>query len=89
MKTKTVFVCTECGNESPKWNGKCPACGAYLVYEPEKDKLVCPFCEAEFTQEQADAQTVQKMCTVFQAGEDRLAGYADEVTPLPSCWSIY
>ena len=35
---------------------KCPACGAYLVYEPEKDKLVCPFCEAEFTQEQADAQ---------------------------------
>lgn len=34
---------------------KCPACGAYLVYEPEKDKLVCPFCEAEFTQEQAEA----------------------------------
>ena len=29
MKQKTVFVCTECGNESPKWNGKCPACGAW------------------------------------------------------------
>ena len=38
---------------------------------------------------EADAQAVLKMCTVFQAGEDRLAGYADEVTPLPSCWSIY
>lgn len=29
MKTKTVFFCTECGNESPKWAGKCQACGAW------------------------------------------------------------
>ncbi|KOX63829.1 hypothetical protein AA303_17160 [Pseudomonas psychrophila] len=28
---------------------------------------------------EADAQAVLKMCAVFQAGEDRLAGYADEV----------
>ena len=28
-KTKTVFYCTECGNESPKWQGRCPACGAW------------------------------------------------------------
>ena len=28
-KTKTVFFCTECGNETPKWQGKCPACGAW------------------------------------------------------------
>lgn len=27
----------------------------------------------------SDAQAVLKMCTVFHAGEDRLAGYADEV----------
>ena len=26
-----------------------------------------------------DAQAVLRMCTVFQAGEDRLVGYADEV----------
>lgn len=35
---------------------KCPSCGTYLVYEPEKEKLVCPFCEAEFTQEQVEKQ---------------------------------
>jgi len=29
MKTKTTFYCTECGNETPKWAGKCPACGAW------------------------------------------------------------
>ena len=28
-KTKTVFFCTACGNETPKWQGKCPACGAW------------------------------------------------------------
>jgi DNA repair protein RadA/Sms len=33
---KTVFYCTECGNETPKWAGKCPACGAWntLVEQP-------------------------------------------------------
>ncbi len=29
MKQKIVFVCTDCGTESPKWNGKCPGCGAW------------------------------------------------------------
>ena len=29
MKAKTLFYCTECGNETPKWAGKCPACGAW------------------------------------------------------------
>lgn len=28
---------------------------------------------------EADAQAVLKMCTVFHAGEDKLTGYADEV----------
>jgi DNA repair protein RadA/Sms len=28
-KTKTVYFCTACGNESPKWMGQCTACGAW------------------------------------------------------------
>lgn len=28
-KQKTVYCCTECGNETPNWAGKCPACGAW------------------------------------------------------------
>lgn len=37
-KTKTVFYCTECGNESPKWQGRCSACGAWntMVEHVEK-----------------------------------------------------
>ena len=29
MKEKTVFFCTDCGNETAKWAGQCPACGAW------------------------------------------------------------
>jgi DNA repair protein RadA/Sms len=33
---KTIFTCTECGNTSVKWLGKCPACGAWNSYEEEQ-----------------------------------------------------
>lgn len=29
MKAKSVFVCSECGAQSPKWMGKCTACGSW------------------------------------------------------------
>lgn len=35
-KQKTVFVCQECGYESPRWLGKCPACGAWNSFVEEK-----------------------------------------------------
>ena len=28
-KTKSVWYCTSCGNESPKWMGRCPSCGEW------------------------------------------------------------
>jgi DNA repair protein RadA/Sms len=28
-KPKTVYACTECGGQSPKWQGQCPGCGAW------------------------------------------------------------
>ncbi len=35
-KTKTVFFCSNCGNESPKWLGKCPNCGEWNTFVEEK-----------------------------------------------------
>ena len=35
-KAKSVFVCNECGYESAKWMGKCPACGAWNSFFEEK-----------------------------------------------------
>lgn len=34
-KRATVFVCTECGTESPKYLGKCPSCGRFNTFEEE------------------------------------------------------
>ena len=31
-KEKTIYVCSHCGQESPKWVGKCPACGEWNSY---------------------------------------------------------
>lgn len=35
VKTKTVFVCSNCGADSPKWVGKCPNCGEWNTYVEE------------------------------------------------------
>lgn len=35
VKIKTVYVCTNCGNDSPKWLGKCPVCGEWNTYVEE------------------------------------------------------
>ena len=42
MKQRTMFYCTECGNETAKWAGKCPACGAWntIVEQPEATKAI-------------------------------------------------
>lgn len=37
-KPKTVFYCTDCGNESPKWQGRCPACGAWNTLQEHIEK---------------------------------------------------
>ena len=34
-KTKSVYVCQNCGNDSPKWIGKCPSCGEWNTYVEE------------------------------------------------------
>jgi len=39
-KAKTVFFCTECGNETPKWQGKCPSCGAWNTLQEHVEKPI-------------------------------------------------
>ena len=35
-KAKSVFVCSECGYEAPKWMGRCPSCGSWNTFYEEK-----------------------------------------------------
>ena len=40
MKAKTNFFCTHCGNETPKWQGKCAACGEWNTIEERPQEKV-------------------------------------------------
>lgn len=35
-KTKTLWFCTECGADAPKWSGRCPSCGAWNTMVEER-----------------------------------------------------
>ncbi|MEA4954925.1 MAG: AAA family ATPase, partial [Pseudoflavonifractor sp.] len=43
-KEKSVFYCTDCGNEVLRWQGQCPACGAWntIVERPAAPKSKTP-----------------------------------------------
>lgn len=41
-KSKTVFYCTACGNETPKWQGRCPACGAWNTMAEHTERSDAP-----------------------------------------------
>ena len=39
-KTKTIFFCTNCGSETPRWMGRCPSCGAFNTMQEHIEKPV-------------------------------------------------
>src|ERR687891_212463 len=39
-RSATVYACTECGHESPKWHGRCPGCGQWNP--PAEEARVAP-----------------------------------------------
>ena len=41
-KAKSVYICSECGYESPKWFGCCPGCGVAVTNVAR----YCPECGA-------------------------------------------
>src|SRR5262245_24232904 len=37
---KSLFVCSSCGAQSPKWLGKCPDCGGWNTFVEEKMQAI-------------------------------------------------
>ena len=42
MKDKTLYVCGECGYETPRWMGRCPQCGSWNTLTEEERVLTRP-----------------------------------------------
>ena len=71
---KTIYVCTSCGYESPKWLGKCPQCGAWNSFVEDAVEKLSPAEEAKTA-----ATEARRSFTVGGSGGSR-ATRLDEVT---------
>ena len=61
-KKKTAYVCTDCGADFPKWQGQCPACGAWNTLQEFVHDPVTPQTRsagrAGFSGQLADVQSL-------------------------------
>ncbi|MBQ3089212.1 MAG: DNA repair protein RadA [Oscillospiraceae bacterium] len=78
MKAKTTFYCTSCGNEFPKWQGRCPACGSWntVTEQPAASKSKSPVAAASSGRPLSKALPLSQIETAeeirFQTGMDEL-----------------
>jgi len=69
LKSKTVFVCQQCGKESPKWLGRCPDCGAWNSFV---ETTVSPY-RAAYNRPALKANKPQELSTVERSTLSRLS----------------
>ena len=72
-KEKTVYVCSNCGQESPKWQGKCPACGQWNTFVEEivRKEPAARRPEAGISPTKAKPVTLDRRTGARFAGADR------------------
>ena len=77
MKIKTIFVCNECGYESPKWLGKCPGCDSWntFVEEVNQEKRPQTYSGGALPRKLEDIEIVEEERYKTGLGElDRVLG---------------
>ena len=70
-KTKTLYVCTECGADSPKWVGKCPSCGSWNSYVEEVVSK-SPTVARSYTGAETIKPKPQRLNEITMSTEERL-----------------
>ena len=70
-KAKTIFYCKNCGNESPKWQGRCSACGAWNTMEEHIEKPAAP--GRVKTGAVGSSRHAQKLCDLSTTDESRFS----------------
>lgn len=71
MKTKTVYYCTNCGNETAQWLGKCPACGAWNTLTEHIEAPAKPQRQASAPRQQA--RRPKPLSQIVSGAEQRFA----------------
>ena len=77
-KSKTIYVCSECGYETPKWLGKCPDCGSWNTLVEQEAAPVLRQEEKKLKRAPGgDAQAVRVDEIPDEAMERRSSGIAE------------
>lgn len=74
-KDKTVFVCSNCGYDSPKWSGKCPACGEWNTFVEQTIKAAPAAAAARKSASgsRSDSNTrPHRLCDIETGDEQRI-----------------
>ena len=72
-KIKTAWFCTSCGNESPKWMGRCPACGEWNTMVEETVATGKKPVGATSVNSVGPASRPQPLSSVETGGEARIS----------------
>ena len=68
-KTTTIFICKECGHQSPKWMGKCPECLAWNSFVEEALRQQSALRNS---QRSSDSSVLTPITEVQSVAENRL-----------------
>ncbi|MEA2106735.1 MAG: DNA repair protein RadA [Bacteroidota bacterium] len=77
-KTKSVYVCQNCGVEFSKWVGQCPSCGEWNTFV-EQVISKSPYPKSSLTHEFSEKQTPQKLSDIIPKKEGRISSNIQEL----------
>ncbi|HEX4327992.1 MAG TPA: DNA repair protein RadA, partial [Burkholderiales bacterium] len=76
-KAKTAYVCSECGGESPKWQGQCPHCSAWNTLLETRVEAARPAAVNRFSATAGTAE-VKTLSTIEARDLPRISTTIDE-----------
>ncbi|MBB3186676.1 DNA repair protein RadA [Microbacter margulisiae] len=77
-KTKSVYVCQECGAEAAKWIGRCPACGAWNSYVEQVIHKEPASKQAGYISHESSPSKPVRIESVEMTHEERIDTKSDE-----------
>lgn len=76
-KTKTLFYCQNCGAESAKWIGKCPACNEWNTYVEEVVSKTTQTQHTDFIRQKSEPVNINDAS--IETAKERTSTYMEEL----------
>ena len=84
-KSKTVFYCTSCGNETPKWQGRCPSCGEWNTIKEHTESIPA---NKSIKKASASTQLAKRLQDVTRSHESRFSTGMGELDRVLGCGAV-